>query len=268
MKKKGKIITTIITTLLIVVAIMAGALQVGKAEDTPGKITISKKAVATSDRKAKVTLEIHTSELKQSTADIIFVMDHSSSMNYEVCTKYETTTWVDRWGREHTEKKCVAEDSRLEVAKDAAADLVDELIPNNNTGNVRVGFISFGTYYESDNSIALTKDKAAVKAKINSLKEKSNNGTNVHAGLNAAKNQLASSTAETKIIILLLVIFSIGSDIFFDITKAIIIAITITIIVIYKSCDFNTSTVEPIGSSDVLIKANTSLTVFCSKYTV
>lgn len=203
MKKKGKIITTIISTILIVVAIMAGALQVGKAEDTAGKITISKKAVATSDRKAKVTLEIHTSELKQSTADIIFVMDHSSSMNYDVCTKYETRTWVDRWGREHTEKVCTEEDTRLEVAKDAAIGLVDELIPTSGTGNVRIGFVSFGTYYESDNSIALTKDKAAVKAKINSLKEKSNNGTNVHAGLKAAQNQLTSSTAETKIIILL-----------------------------------------------------------------
>ena len=154
MKKKGKII--------IVVAIMAGALQVRKAEDTAGKITISKKAVATSDRKAKVTLEIHTSELKQSTADIIFVMDHSSSMNYDVCTKYETRTWVDRWGREHTEKVCTEEDTRLEVAKDAAIGLVDELIPNNNTGNVRIGFVSFGSDYESSNSIALTKNKNSV----------------------------------------------------------------------------------------------------------
>ena len=190
MKKKGKIIASILSVFLIVAGIIFGALQIGKAEDTAGKITLNKTAVATSDRKAKVTLEIQTSELKQSTADIIFVMDHSSSMNNDVCLK-------------KTNRKCTDWSTRLEVAKESAVDLVQELIPTSGTGNVRVGFVSFGTYYESNNSISLTSNRTAVEAKINSLTKVYDNGTNVHAGLKAAQSQLASSTAETKIIIVL-----------------------------------------------------------------
>ena len=213
MKKKGKIIASILSVFLIVASIIFGALQIGKAEDTAGKITLNKTAVATSDRKAKVTLEIQTSELKQSTADIIFVMDHSSSMNKDVCTKYETKTETDRKGNVIKETKvCTEKDSRLEVAKDAAIGLVQELIPTSGTGNVRVGFVSFGTYYESGNSISLTNNRTAVESKIDSLNEVYDNGTNIHAGLKAAQSQLSSSTADTKIIIVL----SDGQPTFFD----------------------------------------------------
>ncbi|MGN1372122.1 MAG: MucBP domain-containing protein [Candidatus Coprovivens sp.] len=212
MKKKGKVIASAISVLFIITFTIFNAFQIGKAEDTSGKITLNKTAVATSDRKAKVTLEIQTSELKQSTADIIFVLDHSSSMNYDVCTKYEIIKDKNWFGETIEKKECKEKDSRLAVAKAAAIGLVEELIPTSGTGNVRVGFISFGTYYESDNSISLTNNRNAVEAKINSLTKVQNNGTNIHAGLKAAQSQLASSTADTKIVIVL----SDGKPTFFD----------------------------------------------------
>lgn len=203
MKKKGKILAPIFTIIAIIVGTIFGALQIGKAEDTAGEITLTKTAVATTDRKAKVTLEIHTSELKQSTAEIIFVLDHSSSMNEEACLEYETKTYTGRDGKKYEYKACTKTGSRLDAAQKSAVNLVNELIPTSGTGNVKVGFVSFGTYYESNNSISLTNNKTAVINKINSLKEVTNNGTNVHGGLKAAKDQLASSKADTKIIILL-----------------------------------------------------------------
>ena len=212
MKKKGKIIVSVLSVLFIITFTIFNAFQIGKAEDTSGKITLNKTAVATSDRKAKVTLEIQTSELKQSTADIIFVLDHSSSMNKDVCTKYEIKRYEDWQGNIREYKECKEKDSRLAVAKNAAIGLVQELIPTSGTGNVKVGFISFGTYYESGNSISLTNNRKAVEAKINSLTKVQNNGTNIHAGLKAAQSQLASSTADTKIIIVL----SDGKPTFFD----------------------------------------------------
>lgn len=215
MKKKGKkIITTIVGIIIAVVGILGMALNL-KAEDTSGKLTLNKTAVATSDRKAKVTLEIQTSKLKQPTADIVIVMDHSSSMSY--CAETSNSNSNGKIGGGHQPggpgepgdkpsepTQC---DSRLDVAKESAKDLAEELLPDNGNNNVKIGIVIFGTNYESANSTTkysdMTSSLSTIKNKIDSIEEIYNNGTNVQAGLNAAKNLLKDSTADTKIIILI-----------------------------------------------------------------
>ncbi len=210
-KERKKIITTIVGIIIAVVGIL-GMAQNLKAEDTSGKLTLNKTAVATSDRKAKVTLEIETSKLKQPTADIVIVMDHSASMSY--CAEKSNTNnngkkgdgyHPDGPGNKPSEPTPC--DTRLYVAKESAIGLVEELLPNNGNNNVKIGIVTFGTNYESQYSTTkysdMTSDLAIIKQKINSITEVQNNGTNVQAGLNAAKNLLKDSTADTKIVILI-----------------------------------------------------------------
>ena len=93
MKKKGNKIVSLLSLFVMVIGTIFGAINYKvDAEDTYGKLTLSKTAVATSDRTAKVTLEIQTSELKQKTTDVIILMDRSGSMYYKVCLEY------NKWG--------------------------------------------------------------------------------------------------------------------------------------------------------------------------
>lgn len=210
MTKKGKIIASILSVLLVVVGIVFGSLQVGKAEDTAGKITLNKTAVATSDRKAKVTLEIQTSELKQSTAEIVLVMDTSGSMEYCVDKNYN----------------CSNGKRRIDYAQTQAKKLVEKLLPENNQGNVRIAVISFGKQIWLDEStkevklnadgtvatdrrgnilyedkLGFSQDKTYIDKVIDSME--AGGGTNVQAGLDAAKDLLTNSEATTKIVVLI-----------------------------------------------------------------
>lgn len=214
MNKKGKVIVSILSVFLIVIGIIFSALQIGKAEDTAGKIILNKTAVATTDRKAKVTLEIQTSELKQPTSDIIIIMDRSGSMAN--CAETSSSNGYGKIGGFHPggpgepgdkpsgPTTC---DSRLDVAKESASDLAEKLLPTNGNKNVKIGIVVFGTKYESQYSTTkysdMSSDLSAIKKKITDIDETNDNGTNVQAGLNAAKNLLKDSTADNKIIILI-----------------------------------------------------------------
>ena len=192
MKKKGKIIAQILSVILVVACVMAAAINYKVvAEDTAGKITLKKTAVATTDRKAKVTLEIQTSELEQSTTDVIIIMDRSGSMSYCV-TK---------------DVNCNPGYRRIDYAKKSASDLVETLLPENNQGNVKVGFISFGKNYESQYSTKtysdMTSDRDEALELINDLPATTDNATNIHAGLIQAQKLLSESDADNKIIILI-----------------------------------------------------------------
>lgn len=192
MKKKGKIIAQILSVIIVVTCVIAASINYKVvAEDTAGKITLNKTAVATTDRKAKVTLEIQTSELKQNTTDVIIVMDRSGSMSYCVNHDYD----------------CSEGRRRIDYAKTAASNLVKTLLPANNSGNVKVGFISFGTNYESQYSTKkyseMTSNQATALRLISSLPATTDNATNIHAGLLQAQSLLNESDADNKIIILI-----------------------------------------------------------------
>lgn len=195
MKKKGFIKTSILVILVSIVTLVSAifALNV-RAEEKAGEITVDKKATVIADsesgRRTKVELDITPNALKQTKTEVVFVMDHSGSMAERKCLKYEGFII----------QRCVSYESpRLEIAKDAARDLVNELLPASTSGNVSVGFVSFGTDYESEYSTSeLMSNKATVTAMINKLPVTDNNGTNAQAGLNAAKELFAKSEAKRK----------------------------------------------------------------------
>lgn len=198
MKETKKFLVTIIGILLIVLGLSSMALYLNvKAEDTSGQITLSKTAEKTTNRKAKVTLEIQTSRMEQPTTDIVIVMDRSGSMYDTICTKYS----------ERNQNRCIESKRKLTVAKEQAVELVKKVLPANNVGNVKVGIVTFGTYYESRYSTQsydqMSSNQNTVIQRINNIQVTSDNGTNVQAGLNAAKNLLSSSQANNKIVILI-----------------------------------------------------------------
>jgi len=167
-----------------------------KAEDTYGKITLTKTAVPSSNRGATVTLGVHTSELEQITTDIIILMDRSGSMAKTICVEYYEGT-----------NYCKDSQYRLTVAKDQAKELIKSILPTNNKGNVKVGVVTFGTDYEEEYSTQrysnMTSSQSTALNMINNIQLTSNNGTNVQAGLSAAKKLFDSSNADNKIIVLI-----------------------------------------------------------------
>ena len=194
MKKKGNSIISLLSVIALFIGFIFGSLNTNvSAEDTYGKLTLSKTAIATSSRTSKVTLEINTSELKQQTTDVVILMDRSGSMYDRVCLD------TDRW-------YCSGE-RRFYIAQEQAIELAKELLPEENAGNVKVGFVSFGTNYESQYSTQtysqMTSDRSKIVKLISDLPITSDNATNVHAGLIQAQTLLSSSTADNKIIILL-----------------------------------------------------------------
>ena len=166
-----------------------------RAKDNHGKITVTKNAEPTDNRGAIVTLGIHSSALEQPTTDIILVMDRSGSMAKKICVEYNNND------------RCIDEEYRLTVAKTQAISFIENVLPADNNGNVKVGIVSFGTNYESVYSTKtyadMTSNQTRAKNMINNIQLTSDNGTNMQAGLNAAKKLLSSSKATNKIIILI-----------------------------------------------------------------
>ena len=193
MKKKGNSIISLFSVIALLIGFIFGSLNTNvSAEDTYGKLTLSKTAIATSSRTSKVTLEINTSELKQQTTDVVILMDRSGSMYDRVCL--DTDNWY-----------CTGE-RRFYIAQEQAIELAKELLPEENAGNVKVGFVSFGTNYESQystqNYSQMTSDRSKIVKLISDLPITNDKATNVHAGLKQAQTLLSSSTADNKIIIL------------------------------------------------------------------
>lgn len=198
MKETKKFLVTIIGILLIVLGLSSMALYLNvKAEDTFGKITLNKTAVPSGNRTAKITLDINTTNLEQTTTDIIIVMDRSGSMSKTVCVANCDSR--DPRDREY--------EYRLTVAKNQAKELIKKVLPVDNNGNIRVGVVSFGTNYEKRYSTQtyenMTSNQSTALNMINNIQITNDNGTNLQAGLNAAKNLLSSSNANNKIIVLI-----------------------------------------------------------------
>lgn len=197
MKKLKELVTTILFSIVFVIAICGLVKLIDvKAEDTYGKITLKKTAVANNDRTAKVTLELQTNKLKQTTTDIIILMDRSGSMSKTICTKYN-----------ENKTRCLESDYRLTIAKEQAKELIKQVLPANNSGNVKIGVVTFGTNYEKRYSTQtyseMTSNQQTALNMITNIQLTNNNGTNVQAGLEAARILFNSSTATNKIIVLI-----------------------------------------------------------------
>lgn len=194
MKKKRNLIVLFAFILVVITSAITTAIHFStkvNAEENAGKITVSKTATIKDNRKVEVELKINTSKLEQDLTEVVFIMDHSTSMNDKKCLKYEES--------DRDRRKCVQySDSRLTIAKNAAIDLVNALLPANQTNeNIKVGFVSFGTNYEAANSTqALTSNASEIIAKINGVKEVDHNSTNIHAGLIATSNLFAAAASE------------------------------------------------------------------------
>ena len=181
---------------LLMIMILPISLLLVNAEDTKGKIEISKTATKIYDtvdennlvygRKAKITLDVNANPYSVdsfSTLDIVLIIDESGSM--EDCAKY------DRRNR--------CEISRIGAAKNAASSFVDKMIINNKT-NVRIGIVSFSS---KTNDIL---DPTYNKTDLNNFIENNlspNGGTNIDDAIDSANNMIKNSTADKKMVILL-----------------------------------------------------------------
>ena len=176
---KEKIRFSIIFVSLILVTTLSFVVS---AANDAGKITISKTATKADSREANVSLHIGSKSLEETTADVVLVLDRSTSMD----------TAVDN-------------SNRMEVTKTAATNLINSLMPDATSTNVRIGLVTFGSdllnRYSSRN---LTNIKQTITSTISSIPTTAwSQGTNVQAGLEEAKGLLEDSTADRKIVILL-----------------------------------------------------------------
>ena len=181
---------------LLMIMILPISLLLVNAEDTKGKIEISKTATKIYDtvdennlvygRKAKVTLDVNANPYSVdsfSTLDIVLIIDESGSMKN--CAKYD--------------KRNRCEISRIDAAKNAASSFVDKMIINNKT-NVRIGIVSFSS---KTNDIL---DPTYNKTDLNNFIEDNlspNGGTNIDDAIDSANNMIKNSTADKKMVILL-----------------------------------------------------------------
>ena len=181
---------------LLMIMILPISLLLVNAEDTKGKIEISKTATKIYDtvdennlvygRKAKITLDVNANPYSVdsfSTLDIVLIIDESGSM--EDCAKY------DRWNR--------CEISRIGAAKNAASSFVDKMIINNKT-NVRIGIVSFSS--KTNDILNPTYNKTDLNNFIEN-KLSPNGGTNIDDAIDSANNMIKNSTADKKMVILL-----------------------------------------------------------------
>jgi len=200
MKNRKRFRNTVLSSLLLIFCVSIFVVYYSvSANDISGKITLEKTATVedvNDARTADVSLEIHTSDLDQVTTDIILIMDRSGSMAKTICVEYSQN------GR-----TCIKNDYRLTVAKEQAIGLIKSLLPENNSGNIKIGVVTFGTDYEKRYSTQtyndMTSNQDSAVNMINNIQLNNNNGTNVQAGLKAAQLLLDDSTADNKIIILI-----------------------------------------------------------------
>ena len=158
------------------------------AQNENGKINLSKTATKIYEkvsndnleygRFAKVDLDITANPYNESTSvngklDIVIVFDGSGSMQY---------------------------DQRLSNAQAAASDFANTLMDD--TGNVRIGFVEYGS--DLKDSLAITHDKDEVLEFINT-KLDANGGTNLQAGIAKANDLLATGgRSDAKKIVIIL----------------------------------------------------------------
>ena len=196
--KKVKRILSIIT--IFAFAFLAyGIWQNVQAEDTSGKIELTKTATKTYEgadennkeegRFTQVTLGVsanpyNVSEESIPELDIILVVDGSGSMAFNTSGSQESNVPIN--------------DQRITLAKNAARDFANTLMDSsctaskdaNNECKVRIGMIEFGTNIK--NSQTLTGVQSNITGTNGSIsKWNANGGTNLHAGIEAANTMFS-----------------------------------------------------------------------------
>ena len=175
--------------IFFVVLAVVSSIFVITAQDNAGKIEISKTAtkMITDDpnnnlvygRTAKVELNVKANPYKTSTTtdgklDIVLVLDGSRSMTFGPNGEDDKST-----------------PNRLNSAKEAALSLINELMDN--TGNVKMGFVEYGTDVRDTQS--LTDNKLTAQNFINN-KYDADGGTNLQAAIEKANQILKNGKRE------------------------------------------------------------------------
>jgi len=174
MRSKIRLIVTWLCMISLVMGMPSMALGAGGTSEptwpSPGSIQLSKTATPTGNfGEWKIQLKVEGKQLKTNT-DIVLVIDKSGSMN---------------------------DGKRLKSAKDAAKSFADSLLSNDS--GVRLAAVSFNKV--ASEVYGFTNNSNAFKNAIDGIS--ASDGTNIQAGLNAADNLLAKSTADKKYIVLL-----------------------------------------------------------------
>ncbi|GIP53396.1 MucBP domain-containing protein [Paenibacillus vini] len=144
----------------------------------PGAIQLSKTAEPTGKSgEWKITLKAEGKNLRTS-SDVVLVIDKSGSMN---------------------EKENKKSPTRLEKAKEAANKFVENLLQKD--AETRIAVVSFNSEAKLNADFYGPNNKTKVNDAINSIT--ASGGTNIQAGLQMARNQLSTSTAKNKLIVLL-----------------------------------------------------------------
>lgn len=140
---------------------------------TQDGVTVSKTARYVDKNEYEITLSVTIPAdvtVPGSSADVVLVIDRSGSMD---------------------------DGGKMSDAKDAAEDFADALLKEGN--GVRMGVVSYADNASRDQE--LTSDAGGVKDAINRIE--AYGGTNIQAGIHAARQMLENSDAEKKVIVVL-----------------------------------------------------------------
>ncbi|MEE0435717.1 MAG: VWA domain-containing protein, partial [Peptococcaceae bacterium] len=163
-----------------------------RVENGDNNVSISKEATRVDATTWNVTMTVDAhQDIQAVPLDVALVLDTSPSMDYRLDDNHDAEWW---------------EDSRLDVVKDAAKDLVDELAE---VGNVNVGLVQFhgsASRVEELTSLDENGGASSVKTKIEKLNTDRHSGTNIKDGLSKANEMLNGKQATNgaqKVVILL-----------------------------------------------------------------
>mgnify|MGYP003295996208 CR=1 FL=1 len=202
----------LLLTLLLTFSVILAVQVIASNTTTEGKITVNKEATKdigvdgneTYGRTSNVTLSVTgNSFTTTSSLDVVLVIDRSGSMNSK----------ANRNDRQ----------TKMQASKSSAINLATALLANNANGKnaVNMGIVTFGSdVIETDGSsfnstrltsTELTYDVNTITTMINAIPDSvgeyndnlGSQGTNIQSGLERAKNLLAGSTANNKVVILL-----------------------------------------------------------------
>lgn len=148
----------------------------------PGSLRLSKTATPTDkDDEWKIELTVEGKNYPKTT-DVVLVVDTSNSMNNDISGKQGSSSGT-----------------RLQYVKTAAAQFAEYILTEENKTTHRMAIVTFAS--DSDVVCDFTTSTDTLKQYINNIK--ANGGTNMQAGLYQARNLLANSTADNKVIVIL-----------------------------------------------------------------
>ena len=147
----------------------------GEATDEDNNVTVSKTAKRTGENAYEITLSVTVPgnvTVPGASADVVLVIDASTSMK----------------------------GGNINSAKTAAKAFADELLAEGNTG-VHMAVV---TYTDEPSTVCeLTDNAQSVKSAVDDIRISDDQGTNIQAGIYQARQLLAGSAAQNKVIVVL-----------------------------------------------------------------